>query len=110
MPIQILIYNLPESIRESDLEKLSFAVELSKAFYSSEKGDGDGGDSGTRAAGAADGGGDGSGSNALPVQPGNMVWLIQRDFLKASRGNSFPRSSRLGNAGAEPHGEACRVS
>jgi hypothetical protein len=34
---QVLIYNLPESIRESDLEKLSFAVELAKAFYSAEE-------------------------------------------------------------------------
>lgn len=33
---QVLVYNLPEAIRESDLEKLSFAVELSKAFYDSE--------------------------------------------------------------------------
>lgn len=31
--MQVLVYNLPEAIRESDLEKLSFAVELSKAFY-----------------------------------------------------------------------------
>lgn len=81
---QVLIYNLPESIRESDLEKLSFAVELSKAFYSAEKGGTVGGDGGASAAGAADAAGSGGGSAALPVQPGNMVWLIQRDFLKAS--------------------------
>lgn len=28
-----LIYNLAEAIRESDIEKLSFAVELAAAFY-----------------------------------------------------------------------------
>lgn len=35
-PPQVLVYNLPEAIRESDLEKLSFAVELSKAFYDAD--------------------------------------------------------------------------
>ena len=28
----VLVYNLPETIRESDLERLSFAVELAQAF------------------------------------------------------------------------------
>ncbi|KAL4442076.1 hypothetical protein ABPG77_011337 [Micractinium sp. CCAP 211/92] len=85
---QILIYNLPESIRESDLEKLSFAVELSKAFYSAESG-GTAGSGGSKStAGAGEGGGAG-GAAELPVQPGNMVWLIQRDFLK---GNSLEQT------------------
>ena len=29
----LLIYNLPETVRESDIEKLSFAVELAEAFF-----------------------------------------------------------------------------
>ena len=29
----VLIYNLPETIRESDISKLSFAVELAQGFY-----------------------------------------------------------------------------
>lgn len=29
----VLIYNLPETIRESDIAKLSFAVELAQSFY-----------------------------------------------------------------------------
>lgn len=56
---EILIYNLPESIRESDLEKLSFAAELAKAFY---------------------GHGDDGSKNS--VEPTSMIWLIQRDFLE----------------------------
>lgn len=55
---EILIYNLPESIRESDLEKLSFAAELAKAFY-----------------------GEGGGKKNS-VEPTSMIWLIQRDFLE----------------------------
>lgn len=30
----LLIYNLPEAIRESDIQKLSFAVDLAEGFYS----------------------------------------------------------------------------
>lgn len=30
----LLVYNLPETVRESDVEKLSFAVELADAFFS----------------------------------------------------------------------------
>lgn len=29
----LLIYNLPETIRESDVSKLSFAVDLAAGFY-----------------------------------------------------------------------------
>lgn len=58
----VLIYNLPESIRESDVEKLSFAAELAMAFYG--KGNQPGQDL------------------KQTVQPGAMIWLIQRDFLQ----------------------------
>ena len=74
----VLIYNLPESIRESDVEKLSFAAELAKAFYASS------GSSSTT-------GGSVLGTDTFddtqsdpPVRPGSMIWLIQRDFLKGS--------------------------
>ena len=94
--LQILVYNLPESIRESDLEKLSFAVELSKAFYSTDSGAGAGG-SGSSGEG---GGAAGNGADALPVQPGNMVWLIQRDFLQASTAGCLFASGPVGIAHA----------
>ncbi|XP_052484221.1 uncharacterized protein LOC105794058 isoform X1 [Gossypium raimondii] len=29
----VLIYNLPETIREADISRLSFAVELAEEFY-----------------------------------------------------------------------------
>eukprot|EP00887_Chlorella_sp_A99_P007143 scaffold2.g7143.t1 len=77
----VLIYNLPESIRESDLEKLSFAVQLAAAFYSADGGGTPGlSPGGGGAAAAAAGGGGGEGEE--PVRPGSMVWLIQRDFLR----------------------------
>ena len=41
----VLVYNLPETVKEGDIEKLSFAVELAQEFYTraSAKGGGDGG-------------------------------------------------------------------
>jgi hypothetical protein len=114
---QVLVYNLPESIRESDLEKLSFAVELSKAFYSTSPAEGAlgggggnalgsgtagvGGNGGNASLAAAAGGGGAGGSSGqaepLPLQPGNMVWLIQRDFLQARRRRYSP-ANMLGHS------------
>jgi len=63
----VLVYNLPEALRESDVEKLSFAAQLADALYD-----------GSSAGGGA-GATDPAPTNA--VAPGAMVWLIQRDFL-----------------------------
>lgn len=80
----VLIYNLPEAIRESDLEKLNFATELAKAFFS-QKGKNLIGDV------------DSFAGNDRDLQPldndavypvsdslsrAMMIWLIQRDFLR----------------------------
>ncbi|KAK9810969.1 hypothetical protein WJX73_001870 [Symbiochloris irregularis] len=56
----VLIYNLPETVRESDIEKLSFAVQLADNFYSHAEGV----------------------QRNAPLAPANMLWLIQRDFLE----------------------------
>ncbi|EFJ48035.1 hypothetical protein VOLCADRAFT_60759, partial [Volvox carteri f. nagariensis] len=64
MMASLLIYNLPETIRESDVAKLSFAVELARGFY-------DKSDPEQQQQVGSDGG----------VEPGSMLWLIQRDFL-----------------------------
>ncbi|KAG2485718.1 hypothetical protein HYH03_015602 [Edaphochlamys debaryana] len=71
----LLIYNLPETIRESDVAKLSFAVELAQGFYDRQQ----------EGAGAAEGS---SGS----VEPGSMLWLIQRDFLQGQNASDLVRS------------------
>lgn len=81
----VLVYNLPESIRESDLEKLSFAVELSKAFYGSSSSSSLASSSAAAAAeggGAAAAAGQQGGDTTPALRPGAMVWLIQRDFLQ----------------------------
>ena len=69
----MLIYNLPEAVRESDLAKLSFAAELATAFYGA--GDNNNNADGNSLDGTADGA-------APALEPGAMLWLIQRDFLE----------------------------
>ncbi|EFJ35720.1 hypothetical protein SELMODRAFT_438593 [Selaginella moellendorffii] len=54
----VLIYNLPETVREADISKLSFAVELGEEFYGRVKG------------------------HAASFEPSKLLWLIQRDFLE----------------------------
>ncbi|BBN11348.1 hypothetical protein MPTK1_5g11130 [Marchantia polymorpha subsp. ruderalis] len=53
----VLIYNLPETVREADIGKLSFAVQLAEEFY-------------------------GRYGRESALQPAKLVWLIQRDFLE----------------------------
>ncbi|KAK4763279.1 hypothetical protein SAY86_009047 [Trapa natans] len=71
----VLIYNLPETIREADISRLSFAVELAEEFY------------GRLLASliiklnnykyyAFDIGQD------IAFEPAKLLWLIQRDFLQ----------------------------
>ncbi|CAM0876871.1 unnamed protein product [Alopecurus aequalis] len=54
----VLIYNLPETVREADISRLSFAVEIAEEFYGRVKG------------------GD------IAFEPAKLLWLIQRDFLQ----------------------------
>ncbi|XP_015166550.1 guanylate-binding protein 5-like isoform X2 [Solanum tuberosum] len=54
----VLIYNLPEMIREADISRLSFAVELAEEFYGRVKG------------------------QDVAFEPAKLLWLIQRDFLQ----------------------------
>nr|XP_009786589.1 PREDICTED: guanylate-binding protein 4-like [Nicotiana sylvestris]XP_016497800.1 PREDICTED: guanylate-binding protein 4-like [Nicotiana tabacum] len=54
----VLIYNLPETIREADISRLSFAHELAEEFYGRVKGQG------------------------VAFEPAKLLWLIQRDFLQ----------------------------
>ncbi|KAJ8547577.1 hypothetical protein K7X08_011163 [Anisodus acutangulus] len=54
----VLIYNLPETIREADISRLSFAVELAEEFYGRVKG------------------------QDVAFEPAKLLWLIQHDFLQ----------------------------
>ena len=35
--MSLQVYNLPETVRESDVEKLSFAVQLAEGFYAASQ-------------------------------------------------------------------------
>ncbi|XP_042387309.1 guanylate-binding protein 4-like [Zingiber officinale] len=54
----VLIYNLPETIREADVSRLSFAIEIAEEFYGRVKG------------------------QDVAFEPAKLLWLIQRDFLQ----------------------------
>lgn len=54
----VLIYNLPETVREADISRLSFAVEIAEEFYGRVKG------------------------QDVAFEPAKLLWLIQRDFLQ----------------------------
>lgn len=69
----VLVYNLPETVRESDVQALSFAVQLADTFYNNAQA-----------------------GRASPVEAANMLWLIQRDFLE---GQSV---QQMVNAALEP--------
>lgn len=91
-----------EAIRESDIAKLSFAVQLAEGLFSrqqqhehqQQQGDNTSTSSSRTSrtdSGAAaknhDGHADEDGSNMLlhgSFQPGSMLWLIQRDFLQGA--------------------------
>ena len=88
----VLVYNLPETVKESDIEKLSFALELAREFSSR----GDQGDGSTKRKEVGDD--DDSGTTAADEDrfefqdasqletflPRSLLWLIQRDFLEGS--------------------------
>ena len=112
----LLIYNLPETVRESDIEKLSFAVELAQAFFADMKARNSFREyhylqrvclitsgchhtyKGTVYAPARSQGDGGS-----SVEPGNMLWLIQRDFLEGKSVEAMVKESLA--PVANPHGD-----
>ncbi|CAI9785702.1 unnamed protein product [Fraxinus pennsylvanica] len=53
----VIIYNLPETVREADISRLSFAVELAEEFHGRYLG------------------------QDVAFEPAKLLWLIQRDFL-----------------------------
>ena len=78
----VLVYNVPEAVREGDIEKLAFVVELAAEFWSRI---GRGGAPAVGAGGDDGGTGGGEGARSPPVwAPPSLLWLIQRDFLQGA--------------------------
>eukprot|EP00466_Bigelowiella_natans_P001373 jgi/Bigna1/89438/estExt_fgenesh1_pg.C_490076 len=91
----VLIYNLPETVKEADIQKLQFAVELAEEFKHRADEDDDDDDAsyegmdkelggirgaavGTEASSPASPASSASSSFKIP----SLLWLIQRDFLE----------------------------
>ncbi|KAH0660866.1 hypothetical protein KY289_029614 [Solanum tuberosum] len=71
----VLIYNLPEMIREADISRLSFAVELAEEFYGRRFFSDPVVSSMFIAL-------PGTQSEDVAFEPAKLLWLIQRDFLQ----------------------------
>jgi hypothetical protein len=80
-----MIYNLPETIKEGDIEKLSFAVELSKEFDNKLDGKAD------RKRDSLKGRDADRGLFELP----HLIWLLQRDFLKGDVSEMVEQALRI---------------
>ncbi|MEW5316092.1 MAG: hypothetical protein WDW38_007478 [Sanguina aurantia] len=68
----LLLYNLPEAVRQSDISKLSFAVDLAQGFYERFHD---------------------AGSTGSDFEPGSMLWVIQRDFLQGKSADALVREA-----------------
>ncbi|MCJ1422123.1 hypothetical protein MMC29_000002 [Sticta canariensis] len=92
----VLIYNLPETVRESDIQKLSFAVQLADSFYAGAEvrikdravmTEADFPAQTCQLTSRLSGQLTGhelaeQGMQRAPLAPATMLWLIQRDFLE----------------------------
>ncbi|GFR45920.1 hypothetical protein Agub_g7378, partial [Astrephomene gubernaculifera] len=100
----LLVYNLPETIRESDVAKLSFAVELAAGFYERQEQQQDASSGNTTSSSSS------SSTSPAPssVEPGAMLWLIQRDFLRGLTADQLVAQvlAPVPNPGGDPEVEA----
>jgi len=71
----VLIYNLPETVKEADIQKLQFALELAEEFKHRANGRG-------QESPQADIGGEDPGQGEARFEIPALLWLIQRDFLQ----------------------------
>ena len=97
----VLVYNLPETVKEGDIEKLSFAVELAQEFYTRASANNDDGgrpDGQVKVSGYDDDEDEAVidadvSSQLASFLPRSLVWLIQRDFLEGSTVNQMVRDA-----------------
>ncbi|MEW5300408.1 MAG: hypothetical protein WDW36_003340 [Sanguina aurantia] len=96
----LLLYNLPEAVRQSDISKLSFAVDLAQGFYERFHVSGwaglewawSGGLEWYLAQGFYERFHD-AGSTGSDFEPGSMLWVIQRDFLQGKSADALVREA-----------------
>jgi len=77
----VLVYNLAETIKQADIERLAFAATLSTEFWK-------------RAQRSAGGGGG-------VWRPPALLWLVQRDFLQGGSVEAYLHEAMVPTAGAK---------
>ena len=86
-----MLYNLVETIKEADVEKLSFVSQLSQEFWRrSQLPPGGGGGGGGGVAKARGGHLAAKGSEWMPP---SLLWLVQRDFLQGGTVDEYLRAA-----------------
>ena len=85
-----LVYNLVETIREADIDKLSFAAQLAEEFWRRAGSDGESGGGGGS---SGSGGGGAKASSLHEWRPPAMLWLVQRDFLQGGSVEEYLREA-----------------
>ena len=91
----VLVYNLVETIREADIDKLSFAAQLAEEFW--RRASSGGGEAGAKAARA-------------DWRPPAMLWLVQRDFLQGGSVDEYLRAALKPVAVAPNDAHATRLN
>ena len=85
----VLVYNLAETIKQADIERLAFASTLSAEFWKR-----------TQHSAAGDASSDGASSSAGDVwTPPALLWLVQRDFLQGGSVDSYLQAALEPTAG-----------
>ena len=104
----VLVYNLVEAIKQADIARLAFAVQLSQEFWRRAHQPAlAGADPAADARGVPSDGRDSGGAPDTEWSPPALLWLVQRDFLEGGSVDSFLRKALTptDEISAEPHAQ-----
>ena len=122
-----LVYNLAETIKQADIERLAFAAQLSQEFWrraqraggqvASERGGeggagkAGGGEDGDDEDGVGEGGGEAHGdSSGGEWRPPALLWLVQRDFLQGGSVEAYLQQALRQTSGKKLDEHAMRLN
>ena len=109
----VLVYNLAETIKQADIERLAFAAQLSHEFWrrahrpavDAAADGGEDGNGGTRGVDKNGGTGAGGGEWTPPA----LLWLVQRDFLQGGSVENYLQQALKPTSASTPAGAAANA-
>ena len=108
----VLVYNLAETIKQADIERLAFASQLSQEFWRRAQRvarNSSGLEAGART-GALGGAIHGGGAVHGKWRPPALLWLVQRDFLEGGSVEAYLRQALAPTAGTQLDEHALRLN